>query len=183
MSRVVVGLDLSYTNTGIAVFIDGAWHEDVSRLVSTNPKTFGGDRVLRAGWIGEQILETVGRLTEPKIYIEDYAYASFANREAMGELGGIVKHMIREDGRSYETLAIKTIRKLVLGKGNAPKAQVMHGLLKRFAIDVTQPDMADACAVALAGDYVLRRRYYTEDWAPWLGDVRAAVEGHLKARA
>lgn len=183
MSRTVVGLDLSYTCTGIAVFIDGAWQEDTSRLVTTNVKTFGGDRIMRAGWIGEQILEKVGSLDQPFVFIEDYAYASFANREAMGELGGIVKHMIREDGRQFETLAIKTIRKAVLGKGNAPKAQVMHGLLKRFAIDVTQPDMADACAVALAGDYIVRRREDAEDWGPWLGDVRSAVEGHLKARA
>jgi crossover junction endodeoxyribonuclease RuvC len=182
--RIVVGLDLSYTNTGIAVFKDGAFQEALSKTVATSPKM--GIDVLRADHVLKEIATLLDNLTlqhtKPAVFIEDYAYARLTNREKMGELGGVVKHGLWAQGYEFETLPISTIRKVVTGKGNATKDLVMMSLYKRYGLDIQQNDIADAAAVALTGDFILRAREDATAAAAFTLDVREAVKSYLKSK-
>lgn len=182
-SRVVIGLDVSYTNTGIAVFVDGVYQPPWSGTFGTTPKM--GTDVERADMIAKKILDVADNVerstsVSPKMFIEDYAFARMNNREKMGELGGIVKHTLWKNSRKYETLPISTIRKVVTGKGNATKDLVMMSLYKRHSIDIPQNDLADAAAVGLTGDYVIRAREDATAHAAFMVDVRDAVKSYLK---
>lgn len=182
--RIVVGLDLSYTNTGIAVFKDGVFQELISKTVATSPKL--GIDVMRAHKILHEVMTLVSALDsqygEPKVFIEDYAYARLTNREKMGELGGVVKHGLWAQGYGFETLPISTIRKVVTGKGNATKDLVMMSLYKRYGLDIQQNDLADAAAVALTGDFVVQARGDAAAEAKFTQDVREAVKSYLKSK-
>jgi Holliday junction resolvasome RuvABC endonuclease subunit len=182
--RIVVGLDLSYTNTGIAIFKDGVFQELTSKTVATSPKM--GIDVLRAHKILHEILTLLDDLAlqheDIKVFIEDYAYARLTNREKMGELGGVVKHGLWGRGYDFETLPISTIRKVVTGKGNATKDLVMMSLYKRYGLDIQQNDLADAAAVALTGDFVVQARGDAAAAAKFTQDVREAVKSYLKSK-
>lgn len=164
MTRSTIGLDLSYTSTGIAVFIDGAFSEEWSTIVTTKPdKTRAYDSLWRAGLIAKEIQNLVNRVaattrSTPSVWIEGYAYGAFANRERLGELGGIVKDKLLRNGVEYEVLPVTVVRKFVCGKGNARKDVVMQSLLKRYAIDLTQNDLADAAALGITGDHIVLDR-------------------------
>jgi Holliday junction resolvasome RuvABC endonuclease subunit len=182
--RTLVALDLSYTATGIAVFYDGAFQADLSKTVSSTPKS--GSHVERADLVLKAVLALVDTITlsreQPKIFIEDYAFARMQNREAMGELGGIVKHGLWSAGLDVTTLPIATIRKTVTGKGNADKTLVALSLLSKWGLLITQNDLADAAAVGITGDYVMQ---YKEDNSVILRlpvDVKEALKGYLKNR-
>lgn len=182
--RTLVALDLSYTNTGIAVFYDGVFQPDISTTKGTKP-TDGTD-IQRTDAILKEIYkvtDTVERSREkPQIFIEDYAFARMQNREKMGELGGVVKHGLWTAGYTVTTLPIATIRKVVTGKGNADKALVMMSLLKNYGLTIPQNDLADAAAVGITGDYVMQ---YREDNSVILRlpvDVKEALKGYLKNR-
>lgn len=182
MSRFIVGLDISYTNTGVAVLKDGVYQPDWSFTFPTNVKQ--GSHVARADLIAKKILKHLDAISsqgEVFVFVEDYAFARLVNREAMGELGGIVKHSLWERNYPWETLPISTIRKIVTGKGNAKKDQVMYSLLKRHDIDINQNDLADAAAVALTGDYVIKARELAGDYSSFMNDVRDALKSYLKA--
>jgi len=181
VTRNVIGIDASYTCTGVAVFVDGKYRPELSKTISTKPTD--GDHVRRASTIADSILVTVNKMAElsdVSVFIEDYAYARMTNREVMGELGGIIKYVLRQAHHGFETLPISTIRKLVTGKGNAKKEEVMLALYKRHGIDIPQHDLADAAAVGITGDFIERARAKDAEKAEWLVDVRAAVDSYLK---
>lgn len=183
--RVVVGLDVSYTSTGISTLKNGVYQPELSKTYGTKPAQ--GTDIERASLVAKTITSHVSMLkglygdAYVHLYIEDYAYGRMINREKMGELGGVVKYALYEQGWQWETLPILMVRKIVCGKGNAKKDQVMYSLLKRHNLDITQNDLADATAVALSGDFILQQREAKQDRAEWLADVRDAVNQFIKA--
>lgn len=182
--RTLVALDLSYTNTGIAVFYDGVFQESISRTRGTKP-TEGND-IQRADTLLKEIFAVCEQVElsreTPEVFIEDYAFARMQNREKMGELGGVVKHGLWKRQYKVTTLPIATIRKVVTGKGNADKTLVALSLLSKWGILITQNDLADAAAVGITGDFIMQ---YREDNSTILrlpADVSAALKGYLKNR-
>lgn len=182
--RTVVGLDISYTSTGVAVFKDGVFQPEISYTYGTKPTD--GSHIDRAEKTSQEVLKTLVQLRdaglEPNAFIEDYAFARFSNREVMAELTGIVKHTLYQNAFSFTTLPIATIRKTVTGKGNADKTLVALSLLSKWGLLITQNDLADAAAVGITGDFVMQ---YREDNSVILrlpADVALALKGYLKNR-
>jgi Holliday junction resolvasome RuvABC endonuclease subunit len=160
--------------------MDGVFDPAASFTISTGSKE--GTDIERADRIAKRIIKHLDSLMalEPTVFIEDYAYARLTNREKMGELGGVVKHTLLQHFIKWETLPISTIRKIVVGKGNAKKELVMYALLKRHNLDITQNDIADAAAVALTGEFIWKGRERQAEMDSWLVDVRDAVKNYLK---
>lgn len=182
MARVVVGLDLSYTSTGVSTLFDGVFQPLSSFTFGTTPKQ--GTDIERAALIGDKIvrhLRSVERANGevPNIAIEGYAFGRTYNQAKMGELGGVVKGQLLANGYTWETIPVTAIRKVITGKGNGKKDQVMYFLLKRHNLDITQNDLADATALALTFDYVVRARERKEEMDTWLVDVRDAVKTYM----
>lgn len=180
--RTVIGLDLSYTSTGVSVLHDGVFQPQSSFTYGTTPKD-SPSTIVRARMVSRKIqrfLDAYRDGEEPFIFIENYAFMRTNNRELMGELGGIVKNDLLATGFKYELLGITMIRKVITGKGNAKKDQIMYALLKNHGLDITQNDLADATAVALTGDYVLRARETAAETAKWTPEIRDAVKAYIK---
>ena len=182
--RTLIALDLSYTNTGIAVFYDSVFQPDLSGTKGTKP-TDGTD-IQRTDAILKEIFHIADVVTrsreKPQIFIEDYAFARMQNREKMGELGGVVKHGLWLEDYTVTTLPIATIRKVITGKGNADKTLVALSLLSKYGLMLTQNDLADAAALGITGDYIMQ---YMEDNSVILhlpADVREGLKGYLKNR-
>ena len=187
MRRIVVGLDLSYTSTGVAVLRDGAFDPASSTVLKTAPdKARPYDSIRRAQAVASAIttlLDTLSLAANGSglhVFIEGYAFGSFANRERLGELGGIVKTALLRNGFEYQLLTVTQVRKFVCGKGNARKDLVMQSLLKRYALDITQNDMADAVALAKTGDYVVLDAARQLERETLYADARAVLEAIVK---
>lgn len=185
MPRVTVGLDLSYTSTGVSVLFDGVFQPELSFVFGTTPKT-DPSTVIRAQLAAKKVIEHLTMLrdikSEPHVFVENYAFMRTNNRELMGELGGIVKAALLDNKFKYEPLAITMVRKVITGKGNSRKDQIMYALLKRHNLDIVQNDIADATAVALTGDYVVRAREAHEVLDTWPAETRDAVRAYLKEK-
>jgi Holliday junction resolvasome RuvABC endonuclease subunit len=183
MKRVTVGIDASYTNTGVAIFFNGVYQKEICFTVSTNPKT--GSDIERSEIIADKIIDALDKIIRYRddsmhIFIEDYAFARANNREKMGELGGIIKYTLKHNAFNFETLPISTVRKIVCGKGNASKDIVMLSLLKRHGLDIPQNDSADAAAVAIAGDFITRAREDELVISTWPKETQEAIRSYLK---
>lgn len=135
-----LGLDLSLTATGVASLAAAGF--DVSTLVTDKKR--GNDRLQ---FIRERIAL---RLEGCKgVGIEGYAMGSKFNREAMGELGGIIRLLIWERGIPYVNIAPTALKKFATGNGGkGEKGLVMVEVFKRYGISVEDNNQADAIVLA-----------------------------------
>lgn len=135
-----LGLDLSLTATGIAELSDVGF----GAITLDTGKKRGNDRLQ---YIRERIAL---RLEGCKgVGIEGYAMGAKFNREAMGELGGIVRMLLWERGVPYVNIAPNALKKFITGKGNASgKGLVMVEVYKRYQITAEDDNQADALVLA-----------------------------------
>lgn len=113
---LTLGLDISWTNTGIVVLRNGdVVHRD---LVGTEKRE--GKKVNEAGYRLEVVRVGVLRALAlfPRIRragIEDYARGKLNKREEMGEVTGVVKNLLWQNGIPYMTVAPQELKKWALG--------------------------------------------------------------------
>ena len=83
------------------------------------------------------------------VFIEGYAFAQGAQRgHSLGEIGGVVKLMVRRvTGRSAQPVAAQSARKLLTGKGNAPKQFVLE-YWRKMGAPFEDDDTSDAATIA-----------------------------------
>lgn len=124
---LTLGLDVSWTGTGIVVTDDG---DAVYRaLVGTESKE--GKETLEPGYRLEVVRVGVLRAlaTHPDITragIEGYARGKLNRREEMGEVTGLVKHLLWRHNIPYFSCAPQELKKWALGEYvNGPKGKVM----------------------------------------------------------
>lgn len=105
---MIVGLDLSLTATGIAT-----------------PKHVGVLTSRRRGMerlddLRSHIISHVN--TGDIVIIEGYSYASHNQAHQLGELGGVIRHMLWDHGIAYIDVPPATLKKFATGKGSANKS-------------------------------------------------------------
>ena len=151
-----VGLDLSLTSTGFVVIApDGP---DSTAIVppKKGPESRGVGRLL---YIRGQLLSLIESFRPDIVILEGYAYGAVAKREAMGELGGVVKIMLHESGYQEGDLlrivAPKMVKKFATGNGNADKSQMRLDVFKRWGFDSGTDDEADAFVMAKIGKILI----------------------------
>jgi Holliday junction resolvasome RuvABC endonuclease subunit len=128
----VVGLDLSYTGTGVA-------RGPQTRIVRT--KKFDG--MPRLEWMREAILlECEGA---DVVAVEGYAYgARHSQAHKLGELGGVVRLALFEAGIPYVDIPPTCLKKYATGAGNAKKDAVLANAIRRLGYEGSSHDEADA---------------------------------------
>lgn len=84
------------------------------------------------------------------ICFEGYSFGSRYKREAMGELGGILRVALVDVFHEpiLTTVAPSTVKKYATGSGNAPKDKVMLHVYKRWNFTAETNDCADAYTLA-----------------------------------
>jgi len=145
---VVVGMDLSLTSTGLAVY--GHGHVYRERI-----KTGDMRGLRRLFYIRKQVIEFVlaqTTFTEPvPIFIEGYAFAKGDRAHQIGELGGIIRTDLAQFDFDVYTVPPGTLKKFVTADGQAKKPKIVLQLYKRWGIEVDQEDEADAVGLAIMG--------------------------------
>lgn len=134
----IVGIDPSYTATGIA-HADGTvetikWRgENRCRLCDAYEKVVGTV-------IGSELWDTKPDL----IVIEGYAHGAKNAAHQMGELGGVLRLAFMHAGIPYLDISPPTLKKFATGKGNAVKERVLAEAIRRLGYEGHSTDEADA---------------------------------------
>ena len=140
----VMGIDASLSNTGIAVVQDGQLD-----AYSLEPKKLRGSE--RLVWFRDRFTETVRRADPEVVVIEGYAFGAKMMREAMGELGGVLRVVLHDIGVPYVVMPPTSLKLFVTGKGNGPKDNMSKEIYKRFGVDLTDNNQIDAAGLAIMG--------------------------------
>ena len=137
----IVGIDASLTSTGIVVLNEGNVYTDTIQRKST-----GVERLIE---IRELVRLAVSGAD--LVAIEGYAFARSNQAYQLGELGGVLRVMFREEGIKYIDVAPSAVKKFATGKGNANKEAVAVGVYKRWGKEFKTNDEADAFVLAKIG--------------------------------
>lgn len=146
----VVGLDPSLTSFGIA---------------KANGETLRVTTTLR-GAPRLQLLRTVVQghcLAADLVVLEGYSLASKYQREALGELGGVIRVALLEAHVPFVVIAPSKLKKFATGRGNATKAEMKASAIKYLGLDSkASDDEADAVWLRQAGLHLLDPTLRTE---------------------
>ncbi len=89
--------------------------------------------------------------------IEGFSYAT-RNTTSLIQLGAL-NYLVRErlvlTGVDFVIVAPTTLKKFVTGKGNAPKDLMLLETYKRYKVDITNDNIADAYGLARIGEALL----------------------------
>ena len=116
---VAMGLDLSLTGTGYAVFyVPNATDEPgISGVIETK-KARGVERLLHIEDRLERIIES---FPPELVCLEGYAYMRSNQAHQAGELGGIIRRRLHKLEIPWLAVAPMTLKKFATGKGNIDK--------------------------------------------------------------
>ena len=151
MTRVV-GLDISLTNTGVAVL--GPDSTDLFRVSSKTCPDNIGSRLSRFDGVLAKMPETS---RDDLVVIEQPAFSrtSGKHHDRSGLWWFVVDNAASSGSRVVEAPP-STVKKYATGKGNAGKMEVMAAVIKRFPqLTVHDDNEADALVLACLGARLL----------------------------
>lgn len=145
---IIIGIDPSLTSTGAcAMGYDGV-------LFSSKAITSKYEGMKRLHDIKEQ-LQTYLYPNDPDkkivVFIEGYSFGSQNGREALGELGGMIRLMLFEEGIEYVDIPPTSLKKFATGKGTGDKVPMAISVLKTWGVDFPTTDQTDAYALCQLG--------------------------------
>lgn len=142
-----VGVDLSYTATGIA------WADDGVDVFTTDPKT---DHVTRAERIALDVLAHT--IDGDLVCIESGVYRSQQAFPA-GVMHGIVRHWLRthRPASTVRLIPAATLKVYATGKGNADKTAMVVAARERLGYDGLENNEADSLWLRAIGMELLGR--------------------------
>lgn len=139
---VAMGIDASLTDTGIGVLSEAKlWSKSYA------PKFMRGAE--RLAWFRDQLLALIRQVGPDLIALEGYSFGSRNGREAMGELGGIVKLVALDTAVPVMIVTPNDLKLFITGKGNGEKSTVSKELYKRYGVDLNNNNQVDAAVLAL----------------------------------
>jgi Holliday junction resolvasome RuvABC endonuclease subunit len=157
MSRLVFGIDISLTATGLCAASglarstvgSGLTVETASIRVGTSIR--GPARLAtlsRAIW---QWMQARQEARPGDLYVvEGYAF-SRSHAHSMGEIGGCVRKLIWESGGNLLIVPPSVLKKFVTGKGAGEKSAVIKHVYQRWGFDSDDDDQCDAFGCAVIG--------------------------------
>lgn len=150
--RTVLGIDPSLNCTGLAIVSGGQLR---SAGVIKGGDLRGAERLSH---IYNGVSQWMQRLPHFNVSaaIEGYAHGAKFQREAMGEVGGVVRLAVHRFRLPYVEIAPASWQKQLLGSGRVDKNMRGVQLTQRYAdiiggIDFETFDALEAFAIALAG--------------------------------
>ena len=158
------GLDLSLSNTGLAV-----WNGEsvYTKLLPSKPTPTGplvakkGGKMAKTETYGDK-MRRFARIRADidmwipagiPVFIEGPSYSSLG--QATHDIAGnwwLVVTMLRDRGNTVHVISPSTLKQYATGKGNAAKDVVLAAVIKRYPqVDVLNNDVADATALLAIG--------------------------------
>lgn len=167
-----IGVDASWTGLAVTALEDGGsviesdgvggtrhrpvWSVRMSEVLSTKPGDFPSQsaRLLRLGEMFRAQVDAgrgryaMGELGPCIVAIEGYAMGSKTRPQMAGELGGHLRLLLWQAGIPYIIVPPTSLKKYVLGKGNAAKELMLKEVFRKWGYDTESNDRADAYALA-----------------------------------
>lgn len=146
---IVVGIDIS-TKTG--VYVAEYTAEGVKQLYVTTWVHKPEDRPIdRAKRYAEDVLELLKLYTPDLILIEGYAMGVKGLSTAIIEVSALIKYALSAKGFDWIEIPPSNLKMFVYNKGNGSKGLMIKEVFKRFDVDVTDDNQADAAALCYMG--------------------------------
>jgi Holliday junction resolvasome RuvABC endonuclease subunit len=143
-AHCIMGIDASLTNTGIAVLLDGKLHTE-----SLEPKKLRGAE--RLAWFRSEIRALLSVYVPTAVMLEGYAFGAKMQREAMGELGGVVRLTCWDASAPLSIVQPTCLKLFITGSGAGPKDNMSKEIYKRYGVDLTDNNQVDAAGLAIMG--------------------------------
>jgi Holliday junction resolvasome RuvABC endonuclease subunit len=148
-SHRILGIDPSLGSTGYAYRKDG-------KIVSGRITTDALRGAHRLFYIRLQLAKVVQLVAPTLTVLEDYAMGAGGRNNNnvfnIGELGGVVKTYLWENGMDVLSVAPTQMKSVIALNGRADKTDISRALAQRFGIVVSQHDEADAVGLMLVGE-------------------------------
>lgn len=146
----VLGVDLSWSSTGIAIW--NGQNITFYDYILTNSKE---DPMARIHRVKKGIFNTIAKKQPDLIVLEGYAFGRPQGATKSGEMAGVIKYFLWKKQIPFELCPPTTLKKFATGKGNASKEQMIEAATP-FIKGVRSNDIADACHLARWGYDVFR---------------------------
>lgn len=153
----VVGIDLSLSQTGVAILHGGKVTTNYLNVKPVASEDRYLSKLLRFEKIGNGLLdmldETIQPWTEPHIFLEGPAYQSkgSSGHDIAGNWWLFYQSLVA-NGMSPHIIPPSTVKQYATGKGNANKDAVMAAVIRRYLdIDIPNNDVADAVTLMALG--------------------------------
>lgn len=146
----IVGLDLSLTSTGISSIVTNE-NFIVTRVEKTNNSMSYMNRYNK---LVESIKREIPEDKDAIFFIEGYSFGSFGKSSSASyliELSGILKYDLWMAGMPYITVPPTLLKKFITGKGNAKKEDIKLHIYKRYGMEFSVSDAADAYGLMALG--------------------------------
>jgi crossover junction endodeoxyribonuclease RuvC len=161
--KIYIGIDPSLTATAV-VAVAGKGQMVKSTICKT-----AWDGPKRLVSIRDQVDRFIGQFGDQVVLIgiEHYAMGAKWGREAAGELGGILRVAMYEEGCEYIEIAPMQLKQFATGKGTAQKDHVLMAVYKKWGLEFRTNDEADAfvlAQMARAVDMVRLAKQENQGW-------------------
>jgi len=157
-----LGIDQSLRSTGVAVI---SKEQEVRYTGTVTPGKLTG--VSRLVCIRNALREVIGLY--PGIHyaaLEGYSIGSVNRSFDLGELGGLVRIVLHDEGIPALIVPPTSLKQFVTGNGSSDKDAMRRAVLKKWGIDINQDDICDAFGLAQVA-----RSFHLSD-----GTTRAELE-------
>lgn len=160
----IVAFDLSLTCTGVAT------PEGVSTITTKN---LSGMKRLQ--FIRDEVLRRSFR--SDLVVLEGYGFTSGRGNAiiALGELGGVVRLALYENGARFVLIPPASLKKFATGRGNAKKQDVLAAAIKRLQYDGSNFDETDALWM-----YAMALDHYRLPGAPLMPELNRSALGAIE---
>lgn len=146
----ITGLDLSLNRTGWAV-TDSVKAIGISYGIFDSEDRHGAHRLAHIRNLVKQLVVSGGDPERNLILIENYAFGKTNQAHQMGELGGVIRLMLFEEGYEFFVIPPTRLKKFLTGKGVADKNIILKEVFKRWKFDVDDDNVADALVLMQLG--------------------------------
>lgn len=151
MKNFVYGLDLSLSNSGIAIFNEKGRPLNVFSIPTSAKLSIPK----RLKTIADSLLETIDKYTPIVVVFESGFYRYVSSTQALYRVSGVAMYIFSDYPQYFYPPS--TIKKTICGYGNATKGDVRERIIEAFpALNIENEDQSDAIGVGLT--YFIQNR-------------------------
>ena len=141
-----LGIDLSLNHTGWVLLQDTT----VLTFGLIQPKMRGIERLVYIKNEFVKVIEKCGIIDT--VVLESYSFGAKGRAVfQIGELGGVIKVLLAENGHTPYLVAPLTLKKFATGHGKGDKQLMLKEVFRKWAFDTSNNNLADAYALARFG--------------------------------
>jgi crossover junction endodeoxyribonuclease RuvC len=149
---IIAGLDIA-THMGVAIWSEGVIvHREVIYFPPEGKdKQNHPSRYVRWDRYTAAVEDLLTQWAVTYVFVEGYGYANAHTLATLVELGSLVRQVLHESEAVWYEVPPTSLKKFLTGRGNAKKDEILLAVYKRFGIECSGHDEADAVALAFFG--------------------------------